>query len=120
MTFSVVFAYVADITQEHERSMAYGLVYAVFLYIQILCMLILRSLSHIYTIGRPSPPHPEGIREKTVIKADKAPVLHPASLFSQPRFATDLRILSIYLLSIVASWGWGWGGKGKGKGRITG
>lgn len=26
MTFSVVFAYVADITQEHERSMAYGLV----------------------------------------------------------------------------------------------
>ena len=26
VTFSVVFAYVADITQEHERSMAYGLV----------------------------------------------------------------------------------------------
>lgn len=75
----MVFAYVADITQEHERSMAYGLVYAVFLYIQILCMLILRSLFHIYAIGRPSPPNQEGIREKTVIKADKAPVLHPAS-----------------------------------------
>lgn len=28
VTFSVVFAYVADITQEHERSMAYGLVCA--------------------------------------------------------------------------------------------
>lgn len=31
MTFSVVFAYVADITQEHERSMAYGLVCIYFL-----------------------------------------------------------------------------------------
>ena len=30
VTFSVVFAYVADITQEHERSMAYGLVSATF------------------------------------------------------------------------------------------
>lgn len=30
MTFSVVFAYVADITQEHERSMAYGLVWLLF------------------------------------------------------------------------------------------
>ena len=28
VTFSVVFAYVADITQEHERSMAYGQVCA--------------------------------------------------------------------------------------------
>lgn len=26
VTFSVIFAYVADITQEHERSTAYGLV----------------------------------------------------------------------------------------------
>lgn len=26
VTFSVIFAYVADITQEHERSMAYGMV----------------------------------------------------------------------------------------------
>ncbi|XP_043941717.1 hippocampus abundant transcript 1 protein [Protopterus annectens] len=30
VTFSVVFAYVADITQEHERSLAYGLVSATF------------------------------------------------------------------------------------------
>ncbi|XP_026107567.1 hippocampus abundant transcript 1 protein-like [Carassius auratus] len=30
VTFSVVFAYVADITQEHERSMAYGMVSATF------------------------------------------------------------------------------------------
>uniref|UniRef100_A0AAY4BI84 Hippocampus abundant transcript 1 protein n=1 Tax=Denticeps clupeoides TaxID=299321 RepID=A0AAY4BI84_9TELE len=30
VTFSVIFAYVADITQEHERSMAYGLVSATF------------------------------------------------------------------------------------------
>uniref|UniRef100_A0A8B9HRF3 Major facilitator superfamily (MFS) profile domain-containing protein n=1 Tax=Astyanax mexicanus TaxID=7994 RepID=A0A8B9HRF3_ASTMX len=30
VTFSVVFAYVADITEEHERSMAYGLVSATF------------------------------------------------------------------------------------------
>uniref|UniRef100_A0A2K5C8B0 Major facilitator superfamily (MFS) profile domain-containing protein n=1 Tax=Aotus nancymaae TaxID=37293 RepID=A0A2K5C8B0_AOTNA len=30
VTFSVVFAYVADLTQEHERSMAYGLVSATF------------------------------------------------------------------------------------------
>lgn len=28
VTFSVIFAYVADITQEHERSTAYGLVRA--------------------------------------------------------------------------------------------
>jgi len=26
VTFSVIFAYVADITEEHERSTAYGLV----------------------------------------------------------------------------------------------
>lgn len=31
VTFSVVFAYVADITQEHERSMAYGQVRAALL-----------------------------------------------------------------------------------------
>ncbi|XP_028312484.1 hippocampus abundant transcript 1 protein [Gouania willdenowi] len=30
VTFSVIFAYVADITEEHERSMAYGLVSATF------------------------------------------------------------------------------------------
>uniref|UniRef100_A0A1B6CFG6 Major facilitator superfamily (MFS) profile domain-containing protein n=1 Tax=Clastoptera arizonana TaxID=38151 RepID=A0A1B6CFG6_9HEMI len=30
VTFSVVFAYVADVTEEHERSMAYGLVSATF------------------------------------------------------------------------------------------
>uniref|UniRef100_A0A671T859 Hippocampus abundant transcript 1 protein n=1 Tax=Sinocyclocheilus anshuiensis TaxID=1608454 RepID=A0A671T859_9TELE len=30
VTFSVIFAYVADITQEHERSMAYGMVSATF------------------------------------------------------------------------------------------
>ena len=39
MTFSVVFAYVADITQEHERSMAYGLVcifLALFLWYSVL------------------------------------------------------------------------------------
>uniref|UniRef100_A0A3Q4BY23 Uncharacterized protein n=1 Tax=Mola mola TaxID=94237 RepID=A0A3Q4BY23_MOLML len=30
VTFSVIFAYVADITQEHERSTAYGLVSAIF------------------------------------------------------------------------------------------
>ena len=28
VTFSVIFAYVADITEEHERSTAYGLVMA--------------------------------------------------------------------------------------------
>jgi hypothetical protein len=28
VTFSVVFAYVADVTEEHERSLAYGLVSA--------------------------------------------------------------------------------------------
>lgn len=27
VTFSVIFAYVADITEEHERSTAYGLVH---------------------------------------------------------------------------------------------
>ena len=27
VTFSVIFAYVADITEEHERSTAYGLVF---------------------------------------------------------------------------------------------
>lgn len=39
VTFSVVFAYVADITQEHERSMAYGLVcivWALFLWYSVL------------------------------------------------------------------------------------
>lgn len=35
VTFSVVFAYVADITQEHERSMAYGLVCIFFLTLSV-------------------------------------------------------------------------------------
>lgn len=30
VTFSVVFAYVADVTEEHERSLAYGLVSTLF------------------------------------------------------------------------------------------
>lgn len=30
VTFSVVFAYVADVTEEHERSFSYGLVSIVF------------------------------------------------------------------------------------------
>lgn len=36
VTFSVVFAYVADITQEHERSMAYGLVCLISVLVYIL------------------------------------------------------------------------------------
>jgi hypothetical protein len=36
VTFSVVFAYVADITQEHERSMAYGLVRILVLFLTCL------------------------------------------------------------------------------------
>lgn len=39
VTFSVVFAYVADITQEHERSMAYGLVCILFSPSSLLCLL---------------------------------------------------------------------------------
>lgn len=39
VTFSVVFAYVADITQEHERSMAYGLVCILFSSSNLLCLL---------------------------------------------------------------------------------
>lgn len=39
VTFSVVFAYVADITQEHERSMAYGLVCIFTSSCSVLCLL---------------------------------------------------------------------------------
>lgn len=39
VTFSVVFAYVADITQEHERSMAYGLVCILLPSGRLLCLL---------------------------------------------------------------------------------
>ena len=47
MTFSVVFAYVADITQEHERSMAYGLV-CIFLAL-FLCYSVLNpSVGHAF------------------------------------------------------------------------
>ncbi|CAJ0965143.1 unnamed protein product [Ranitomeya imitator] len=48
VTFSVVFAYVADITQEHERSMAYGLVSATFAASLVTSPAIGAYLSHAY------------------------------------------------------------------------
>uniref|UniRef100_A0A8C9F935 Major facilitator superfamily domain containing 14A n=1 Tax=Pavo cristatus TaxID=9049 RepID=A0A8C9F935_PAVCR len=46
VTFSVVFAYVADITQEHERSMAYGLVWLLFcLVVFLLCLYCIQYLT---------------------------------------------------------------------------
>ncbi|XP_048395483.1 MFSD14 family MFS transporter isoform X3 [Stegostoma tigrinum] len=48
VTFSVVFAYVADITQEHERSMAYGLVSATFAASLVTSPAIGAYLSRIY------------------------------------------------------------------------
>ncbi|RXM96955.1 Hippocampus abundant transcript 1 protein [Acipenser ruthenus] len=48
VTFSVIFAYVADITQEHERSTAYGLVSATFAASLVTSPAIGAYLSHEY------------------------------------------------------------------------
>uniref|UniRef100_A0A8C1QZD7 Hippocampus abundant transcript 1 protein-like n=1 Tax=Cyprinus carpio TaxID=7962 RepID=A0A8C1QZD7_CYPCA len=48
VTFSVIFAYVADITQEHERSMAYGMVSATFAASLVISPAIGAYLSQVY------------------------------------------------------------------------
>jgi hypothetical protein len=50
VTFSVVFAYVADVTEEQERSLAYGLVsvYCDTKNVQCLCC-VLQAL-HVYSL----------------------------------------------------------------------
>ncbi|KAF7250610.1 Hippocampus abundant transcript-like protein 1 [Varanus komodoensis] len=48
VTFSVIFAYVADITQEHERSTAYGLVSATFAASLVISPAIGAHLSSLY------------------------------------------------------------------------
>lgn len=51
VTFSVVFAYVADVTEEHERSSAYGLVSATFAASLVISPALGAYLMHTYSVN---------------------------------------------------------------------